>query len=126
MVKTIPTGGFTTDSGTWADIARRGKLLLDYCLFARRARDRRDWGGGVGDAGTHGRLNIVIYERNSPFDLAMTRGIDTGHLIMDGSRMANSSASSDPVGNLTVVQWNLTVDHIQLIFKDFIRGSMPE
>lgn len=59
LVEPGPMGGFTTDSGSWAEIADRGKALLDYCLLGRRAP--AIWGGGVGHAGTHGRLNIVIY-----------------------------------------------------------------
>ena len=54
----------------------------------------------MGRAGNQGRLNIVIYERGSAFDLAITSGIRPGSLMSlggvgeNGTMMINSSASS--------------------------------
>ncbi|KAF6236475.1 hypothetical protein HO173_005256 [Letharia columbiana] len=62
LVEPGPMGGFTTDSGSWAEIADRGKALLDYCLLGRRAP--AIWGGGVGHAGTHGPGGLVGVDWN--------------------------------------------------------------
>lgn len=81
LVKESPTGGFTTDSGSWADIANRGRALIDDCLLTRRVANR---GGGVGSAGTHGRLSIVVYEWGSGFDHAINRGVKPGGPVAVG------------------------------------------
>lgn len=55
----------------------------------------------MGYAGTHGRLNIVVYSHDSAFDLAMTSGIGPSHLVdVDGNGMSNSNASGR-TGNMT-------------------------
>lgn len=92
-------GGFTTDSGSWADIANRGKALVDYCLLTRQ-RYRR--GGGVGHAGAHGMLNIVIYSWGSAFDRAIIRGIGSVGLVgVDKNGTTVNSSASGGIGNLS-------------------------
>lgn len=100
LVKPGPMGGFTTDSGSWAEIADRGKALLDYCLLGRRAP--AIWGGGVGHAGTHGRLNIVIYQRGSVFDRAIAGGIGPGGLVgVDWNETTANLSASGRIGILS-------------------------
>lgn len=102
LVKTGPTGEFTTDSGSWAQIASRGKALVDYCLMTKRATQRDKWGGGVGLAGSHSRLNIVVYGWGSSFDLAITSGIGpSGPVGIDWNKSMTNLSASGRVGNLS-------------------------
>lgn len=102
LVKISPVGGPTTDSGSWAEIARRGKALLDYCLYTKRETKPYDWGGGVGYAGAHGMLDLVIYARGSQFDLAITSGIRLGGLVgVDRNRTIATSSARSRIGNLS-------------------------
>ncbi len=102
LVRLDPSGGFTTDSGSWSEIARRGKALVEYCLVTRRATGQYAWGGGVGYAGTHNRLNIVVYAWGSAFDLAITSGIRPGGLVgVDGNGMVVNSSAGGRIGNLS-------------------------
>lgn len=92
-------GGFTTDSGSWGQIATRGKALLDYCAWTKETGRGERGGGGVGRAGNKDRLDIVVYQWGSAFDLAMSSGIRPGGLRFggvheNGTMMINSSASS--------------------------------
>lgn len=81
----------------------RGKALLDYCTWTE-AEAGTERGGGVGRAGNKNRLNIVIYQWDSAFDLAITSGIRPGSLSLvgvqeNGTMMINSSASG-PIENV--------------------------
>ena len=102
LVKTGPNGGFTTDSGSWAEIARRGKALLEYCFHVKRETELYKRGGGVGYAGSHGMLDLVIYAPGSPFDLAMTSGIRLGGLVgVDRNGTLVTTSASSRIGNLS-------------------------
>lgn len=69
----------------------RGKALLDYCTFMRAKKARA---GGVGHAGAKGKLNLVIYQWGSVFDLAITSERRPGGLVGVGKNgtVINSSA----------------------------------
>ena len=67
LVESKRTGGFTTDSGTLADLASRGKVLLDSCLTTRPGPGGYALSGGVRYAGTHGKLNIVVFDKGLCF-----------------------------------------------------------
>ncbi|CAD6573869.1 MAG: hypothetical protein ASARMPREDX12_006300 [Alectoria sarmentosa] len=82
LVQSDPMGGFTTDSGSWADIANRGKELLDYCA--------------------HGMLNIVIYSWGSAFDRAIIAGIGSVGLVgVDKNGTTVNSSANGGIGNLS-------------------------
>ena len=81
--------------------AIRGKALLDYCTWTS-VMGTEQGGGGVGRAGSKGRLNIVIYniviyQWGSAFDLAITSEIRPDSLSLGGvnenGTMVKSSAS---------------------------------
>lgn len=97
-------GGFTTDSGSWADIATKGKLVIDYCFSSGRATERFRLSGGVGYAGSHLKLIIVIYERGSAFDRALSGGIGPGALVgLDEKPITVNLSASGQSGNLSQV-----------------------
>lgn len=99
LVRSNPAGGFTTDSGSWSEIARRGKALLDTCLSVRQITKL---GGGVGHAGSLGRLDIVIYQEGSAFDRAISSGMrrDDAVVVETNGTMVSSSGSGR-IGNLS-------------------------
>ena len=99
LVESIPTGGFTTDSGTWAEIAIRGKGVLDHCLLLPR---RQDQSGGAGHAGIRRKLNIVIFGPGSLFDRAITSGVGpTQPAGVDRNRTLILSSIKGRIGNLS-------------------------
>lgn len=127
LVKSASSGGFTTDSGSWAEIATRGKSLADTCLLATQGKGRVGWGGGVGNAGTHGRLNIVVYSWRSAFDRAITSGIRSDGLV--GVDWNETRASSGETGNLTAAYnaiRNLSDGQIRQVAHDFDRGLVSK
>lgn len=99
LVRSDPTGGFTTDSGTWVGIARKGKAVLDYCLVQKAVPER---GGGVGRAGARNRLDIVMYQEGSLFDRAIGGGVRSDGLVMvDTNGTIVSLSASGRIGNLS-------------------------
>lgn len=102
-VQSNPTGGFSTDSGHWSEIADRGKQLVDYCVLPGH---KRPWvstsGGGAGYAGKNGRLNLVVFARGSAFDDAMITGIGHGPLVgVDGNGTVVSLGTGGRIGNVS-------------------------
>lgn len=132
LVKSVPLGGFTTDSGSWENIASRGKELVDYCLSASRRSVQSTRSGGVGNAGTHGKLNIVVYSWRSAFDRAITSGIKPDGLVggVDWNETMARSSASGQSRNLTAAAYdavqNLTNGQIPQIARDFERGLMSK
>ena len=83
LVETDPAGGFTTDTGTWAEIATRGKAVVDLCLWSKQRAYGHTFVGGAGYAGANRKLNIVVYEKDSVFDRAITGDPSGG--VVDGN-----------------------------------------
>ena len=101
LVQSSPTGGFTTDSGTWDQIATRMRGLLNFCLLSKKKTQQ--YSGGVGEAGSHGRLNVVIYGLGSPFDRAIT-GIGPGGSVgVELNRTVAEWSASGRILNLSQV-----------------------
>ena len=127
LVKSASSGGFTTDIGTWAEIASRGKAVAEYCVLHRRVRG---WGGGVGSAGEHGRLNIVVYSWGSAFD----RAINSDHrpIGLDGvdwNETRAASSASGEMGNLTAAYnalRSLSDGQIRQVAHDSDRGLVSK
>ena len=99
IVETNPAGGFTTDTGTWAQIATRGKELLDLCLWAKQRKYGHTFMGGAGSAGRNRKLNIVVFEKDSVFDRAIAGGPLDG--VVDGNRPMILLNTSGWAGNLS-------------------------
>ena len=97
IVETNPAGGFTTDTGTWADIATRGKVLLDECLWAKERTHGHTFLGGAGSAGLNRKLNIVVFAKDSVFDHAISGDPSVG--AVDGNGPMVLLNTSGWVGN---------------------------
>ena len=99
VVETNPAGGFTTDTGTWAEVATRGKALLDECLWAKERTHGYTFMGGAGSAGLTRKLNIVVFAKDSAFDRAIAGDPSGG--VVDGDGPMVLLNTSRWVGNLS-------------------------
>ena len=99
IVEPDPAGGFTTDTGTWAQIATRGKALVDLCLWAKLRAYGHTFMGGGGYAGANRKLNIVVFAKDSAFDRAIAEGPPGG--VVDGNGPMVLLNTSGWAGNLS-------------------------
>ena len=99
IVETDPAGGFTTDTGTWSEIANRGKELLDLCLWAKRQKHGYTFMGGAASAGANRKLNIIAFAKDSVFDRALVGDLSGG--AVDGKGPLILLNTSGWAGNLS-------------------------